>query len=155
MFYRYIFCKKHKAMFRNQVRSSHQARPPTGTGMPFAYEEATARFSKASRRVLWLTQPPVCGHRATSPVGHKAYLTVQRLKWVKLYLHLAIPILALCLIIRGNSIVLQTSCILWKISRSRISSTRHVVLNIALRLFSALNGRPATLVVRRRGYTSL
>jgi hypothetical protein len=44
---------------------------------------------------------------------------------------------------------------LWKIFRSRISSTCHVVLRITSRLSSALDGRPATVVVRRRGYTSL
>jgi hypothetical protein len=30
-----FFCKKLKTIFRKQVRSSHQAHPPTETGMPF------------------------------------------------------------------------------------------------------------------------
>jgi hypothetical protein len=62
------------------------------------YVEATLLFFKASRRVMWITQPTVCGHRAPSPVGHEAYLSVPRLKCVKFYLHLALRILALCLI---------------------------------------------------------
>lgn len=35
--YIYIYCKNLKTMFRNQGRLSHEARPPTGTRMPYAF----------------------------------------------------------------------------------------------------------------------
>lgn len=144
-------------MFRNKVGSSHQARTPTGTGMPFALRGSNVLFSKVPRRVLWFTQPPVCGHRAASPVVYEANLSVPRLKCLQLCLHLAMRVLALCLIIRVYLYCFPNflNLFLWKISRPLISSTCHVVLRSTSLLSCALDGRPATVVVRRRGYTSL
>jgi len=134
------------------VRLVHQQE--LGCNSP--YVEATVLFSKASRRVLRLTQLPVCWHRAASPMGHEAYLSVPRLQCIQLYLHFSIRILASGLISWGYLSYFPNffPLFLLKVSGSRISSTCHVVLGITSRLSSALDDRPATLV-ERRGYTSL
>jgi hypothetical protein len=121
------------------------------------YVEETVLFSKASRRVLWFTQPPVRAHRATSSVRHEVYVSVPRLKCVKPYLQFAIRILTLCLIPRGMPLLFSQllAAFLMGISRSHISSTYHVVLRITSLLSSSLDGRSSTVAVRRGGYTSL
>jgi len=93
--------------------------------------EAIVLISKASRRVLLFTQPPVCGHRASSPVGHEAYLSVPRLRCVKLYLHLATRVLALCLT-EDTSIVFPISCVFSYGKYLGLVFPQHVTLYLGL-----------------------
>ena len=147
----FYFCKNLKLCLEIKAGQVTRLVHQQELGWFTRFVEANVLFSKASRRVLLIIQPPVSGHRAASPLGHEAYLSVPRLKCVKLYLHLTIRILGLRLISRGYLYCFPKFLrfFLWKISRFRISSTCHVVLRITLCLSSALDGRAATVVARR------
>jgi len=64
--------------------------------------------------------------------GHETYLSVPRLKCMKLYLHLAIRILALCLISRGTSIVFPNFCIFSYGKYLGLVFPQHVTLYLVL-----------------------